>query len=150
MSYITTLHDLIKDLERDSSVIGSMGLAQQLQDNPLANDLRVFANQDAEKSLILFAVNRLVETAAFSIADAQKIIHELLLPTNFYGAFFELATYGWMLRHALHFQPQVAFKPPDILSANSCTLDGLLTPYDTAFDVKAFGLAPYLSFRDNL
>ena len=52
MSYITTLHDLIKDLERDSSVIGEIALAQQLVDTPLTDDLRVFANQDAEKSLI--------------------------------------------------------------------------------------------------
>jgi hypothetical protein len=35
MAYLTTLHDLIKELETHSSIIGSMGLAQQLQDCPL-------------------------------------------------------------------------------------------------------------------
>jgi hypothetical protein len=48
MSYITTLHALIKDLEKGSSLIGSMALAQQLPDSPLTDDLRVFANQDEE------------------------------------------------------------------------------------------------------
>jgi hypothetical protein len=46
-----------------------------------------------------------------AIADAEKSTRELLQESNFYGAFFELATYGWMLRHALHFQPQVLFNP---------------------------------------
>lgn len=143
-SYITTLHALIKDLEKGSSLIGSMALAQQLQDSPLANDLGVFANQDEEKALINFALERLVTLQLYTIADSEKSTRELIQEHNFYGAFFELATYGWMLRHGLHFQPQVLFNPPDILNAKPCTLDGVLTAYDTAFDIKAFGLAPYL------
>ena len=50
-----------------------------------------------------------------------------------------------MLRHGLWFQPQVPFNPPDILNPNSCTVDGVLVAFDTAFDIKAFGLAPRLA-----
>jgi hypothetical protein len=71
MAYLTTLHDLIKELETHSSIIGSMGLAQQLQDCPLTNDLRVFANQDGEKALVRFALDRLVELQLITVADAE-------------------------------------------------------------------------------
>ena len=92
MAYLTTLHDLIKELETHSSIIGSMGLARQLQDCPLTNDLRVFANQDGEKALVRFALDRLVELQLLTVADAEINIRQLLQGTNFYGGFFELAT----------------------------------------------------------
>jgi hypothetical protein len=93
-----------------------------------------------------------VELQLLTVGDAEINIRQLLQGTNFYGGFFELATYGWMLRHAIRFQPQIRFNPPDILSANPCTLDGVLAFYDTAFDIKAFDLAPYLLqiFRQKL
>lgn len=144
MSYITTLHDLIKDLERDSSVISSMALGSKLSDFSLEHDLSAFANQDKEKVLVQTALERLVTLQLLNISDAEDITRRLLQETSFYGAFFELGTCGWMLRHGLWFQPQVRFNPPEILNPNSCTVDGVLVAFDTAFDIKAFGLAAYL------
>jgi hypothetical protein len=83
-----------------------MSLADQLPDRPLTDDLRVFANQDEEKSLILCAVDRLVNLQLCDVEEAQQSLRNLAEGTNFYGTFFELATYGWMFRHSLHFEPQ--------------------------------------------
>lgn len=145
MSYITTLHDLIKDLERGSSVVGSMALGSKLSDFSLEHDLSAFANQQQEKDLVRAALERLVTVRLLDVSDAEDMIRRLLQETSFYGAFFELATYGWMVRHGLPFQPQVRLDPPEVLNPNGCTVDGVLGLFDTAFDIKAFGLAAYLA-----
>ena len=56
MPHIDTLHQLIDDLEKRSSVIGSMALAET-PDLRLGDDVGVFANQEHEKDLITDAVN---------------------------------------------------------------------------------------------
>lgn len=121
-----------------------MGLGA-LPDSKLTGDLGVFANQDDEKELVVVAVEQLVTTALLSAADATSMMNGLLDETKFYGAFSELATYGWLLRHSLHFEPQVEFKHPEIVNPNKSHLDGVLTPYNTAFDIKSFGLGSYLA-----
>lgn len=145
MSYIATLHDLIKDLERESSVMSSMALGSKLSDFSLEHDISAFANQDKEKFLVQTALERLVTVQLLDISNAEDMARRLLQETSFYGAFFELATYGWLLRHGLLFEPQVRFDPPEILNQNGCTVDGVLGLFDTAFDIKAFGLATYLA-----
>jgi hypothetical protein len=100
MPWIVKLHELIKDLERKSSVVGDMGLGT-LSDSNLKGDLGVFANRDQEKGLVLVAVERLVTGGLLSPSDVESMMRRLLDETKFYGAFSELATYGWLLRHSL-------------------------------------------------
>ena len=87
MSYITTFHDLIKDLERDSSVISSMVLGSKLSDFSLEHDLSAFANQVKEKALVQTALEQLVTRHLLDISDAEDITRRLLQETSFYGAF---------------------------------------------------------------
>jgi hypothetical protein len=47
-----SLHDLIKDLEKESSLVGSMKLTDKLPNADLTEHLRVFANQNAEKASV--------------------------------------------------------------------------------------------------
>jgi hypothetical protein len=70
---------------------------------------------------------------------------DVLNDDAFYRGFPELATYGWLERHSMHVKPQVDVKFPDVLNPNGCTLDGVLLPYEVAFDIKSFGLAAYLA-----
>jgi hypothetical protein len=70
---------------------------------------------------------------------------DVLNEGSFYRGFPELATYGWLERHSIGVKPQVEVKWPDVLNPNGCSLDGILLPYDVAFDIKSFGLATNLA-----
>jgi hypothetical protein len=144
MPRIDTLHQLIDDLEKRSAVIASMGLAKT-PDCRLSDELAVFANQDGEKDIIAGALEYLVNKASLDLSGAKTMLEAVLNEKNFSGAFTEVATYGWLGRHALPFKPQVQLSHPEILNPNPTVLDGILELYGAAFDVKAFGLAAYLA-----
>jgi hypothetical protein len=144
MLHIDTRHQLIDDLEKRSSVIGSMALAKAA-DSQLGDDVGVFANQEHEKELITKAVEYLVTNASLDLAATKRMLEAVFNENKFSGAFTELATYGWLARPSLPFDPQVELRHPEILNQNPTTLDGILSLYDTAFDIKAFGLAAYLA-----
>jgi hypothetical protein len=94
MSSITTLHELVRDLERRSAIIGSMGFVGKIADLQLENDLLTFANQDQEKALVSVGLEQLEQLLGLSAAE--NMARRLLQETTFYGAFFEVATYGWL------------------------------------------------------
>ena len=112
-------------------------------DSDLAGSLQVFANQEHEKELVLDALECLVNRGLLD--EAKSKLLEVLNEQSFYRGFPELATYGWLERHSMWFDPQVKFDPPDVLNPNGCILDGVMALYNTAFDIKAFGLSAYLA-----
>ena len=63
-----------------------------------------------------------------------------------YGTFSELATYGWLLRHSLLFEPQVHLDHPDILNPNGSTINGVLGLYDTAKGATSYWM-PFTANR---
>lgn len=139
---IKTLHQLVKNLESKSSVIEPFKLGDTV-DKPLAGDALVFANTEHEKELVLDGAEYLVNHGV--PGDAKSKLLDILNDDSFYRGFPELATYGWLERHSMGVKPQVDVKHPDVLNPNGCTLDGVLLPYDVAFDIKSFGLAAYLA-----
>jgi hypothetical protein len=112
-------------------------------DSNLAGALQVFANRENEKELVLDALEILVNRGLSD--EAKNKLLDVLNEASFYRGFPELATYGWLERHSMWFDPQVKFDPPDVLNPNGCILDGVMRLYDTAFDIKAFGLSAYLA-----
>jgi hypothetical protein len=144
MAFTGTLHELIKDLQENSSAIARMGL-ETLPDYKLERDLQAFANQPHEKNLVLAAVEGLVTSDLTQASKLEIMVRSLLKEASFYGAFSELATYGWLLQHGFHLEPQVDFEHPNILNPGKATLDGVLQPYGAAFDIKAFGLSHHLA-----
>jgi len=141
---IETLHDLITDLEGKSAAVASMSLAKRLPDSQLGEEVGVFANRDGEKALVLNAVDYLINTCSFDQKRVKAMIQGVLNENNFLGSVTELATYGWLQRHSLYFEPQVKFDHPAVLNPNGCELDGVLLAYDTGFDIKTLGLGLYL------
>jgi hypothetical protein len=139
---IKTLHQLVNNLESKSSAIEPLKLDDE-EDRPLASDVLVFANAEHEKELILDGVEFLV-SRGFQ-ADAKSKLLDVLNDDSFYRSFPEVATYGWLERHSMGVKPQVEVKYPDVLNPNGCSLDGILLPYEVAFDIKSFGLAAHLA-----
>lgn len=80
-----------------------------------------------------------------SISVIEKLVIDIT-SRNTYGAFSELAAYGWLLDSNVPFDIQVPMKGSEILNPNGSDLDGALqitTP--VFFDVKAFGLYEQMS-----
>jgi hypothetical protein len=123
-------------------VIEPLKLADEA-DRQLGSDVLVFANTEPEKELILDGVEFLVNQGF--PGDAKSKLLDVLNEDSFYRGFPELATYGWLERHSIRVKPQVEVKYPDVLNPNGCSLDGVLLPYDVAFDIKSFGLATHLA-----
>jgi hypothetical protein len=78
-------HQLIDDLERRSSVIGCMALAET-PDSRLSDDVGVFANQEHEKDLITEAVEYLVTQASLNLAATKRMLEAVLDENKFCGA----------------------------------------------------------------
>jgi hypothetical protein len=74
-------------------------------DSDLAGLLQVFANQEHEKELVLDALEYLVNRDL--VDEAKSKLREVLNEASFYRGFPELATYGWLERHSMCFDPQV-------------------------------------------
>lgn len=139
---IKTLHQLVRNLESKSSVIAPLKLGDEA-DRPLGSDGLLFANTEREKELVLDGVEHLVNEGF--TGDAENKLLDVLNEDSFYRGFPELATYGWLKGHSIGVKPQVEVKYPDVLNPNGCTLDGVLLPYEVAFDIKSFGLATHLA-----
>jgi hypothetical protein len=139
---IKTLHQLVKNLESKSSVIEPLKLGDE-EDRPLGSDVLLFANTEREKELILDGVEYLLNQGF--PGDGRGKLLKVLNEDSFYRGFPELATYGWLERHSIGVKPQVEVKYPDVLNPNGCSLDGILLPYEVAFDIKSFGLATHLA-----
>jgi hypothetical protein len=139
---IRTLHQLVRNLESKSPGLESLKLREG-PDLELTGSLRVFANDEHEKELVLDGVEDLFKRNF--VDDAKSKLLDVLNDSSFYRGFPELATYGWLERHSMWFNPQIKVDHPDVLNPNGSTLDGVLALYNTAFDIKSFGLGAYLA-----
>jgi hypothetical protein len=141
---ISSLHNLIDELESRSPNITSMGLKVKLKDDKLTGGLVNLANKPGELDRMSRSVDGLMQNSGFSAIDAEHAVRNLLTDRHFYGSFCELGAYDWLERHNAPHTAQVALGSQDVLNPNGCTIDGQFTNYHAYFDIKGFGMQAYL------
>lgn len=140
-----TLHALISELASRSKAIARMNLASSFVDAPLRGKLLNFANSPSDLDRVARAIEVLVAKAGLSVADAEIAVRQLINERHFYGAFCELATYGWFDQHDVAFQAQLKLSGSEVLNPNGCTIDGRFTAVDGYFDIKGMGFEAYVT-----
>jgi hypothetical protein len=123
-----------------SKLIAEMQVGDQAGlDAVLKRDALNLASCKAHCQMIVRAVEALSAAPGESSNKCARDLLCRIIKDDAYGGFAELATYDWLARCHVEFEPQVKLAKSDVLGVNGSTLDGRLTFVPAFFEAKAFG-----------
>ena len=141
---IRNLYSLIAAVAARSPVIARLDLPSKISDQPLEDDLLIFANEPDELDRVTRAVEHLAGQGGMTYNQLTKMMVDLFSVANFYGQLCEFGVYDWLQRHDAAFDPQVHLTGKDVLNPNGTDLDGRFRARNILFDIKAMGFQTYV------
>ncbi len=140
-----TVYELIHALEVRSPIVATLNLVAEVADATIAGDLFNFGQDLPLINGFADSLEMLSQKNNARADDIKKLTKGLVSERHFYGSFCEIGTYRWLQERDVDFQAQVPRSSSEVLNKNMSELDGNFTTTDIDFDIKAFGVEPYIA-----